>query len=266
MLAGRWRLGTRLGEGGHGTVYEAFEHGTPVAVKFLHSTRRLGARDLETRLARLAERMEAVAPIRHPALPTFLAWGADAERGTLYVVMERLHGRPADRLRLGDEALEGVAHHLLAGLEALHARAQLHGDIKPANILLEPDGRAVLADLALPVLPDEDAPFAEGVALGSPSWLAPECLHGEPASMAADIYALGQSLAELHLGRPLFALEGRGAGRLIALMERKRTAPAVDLPDASPALRELVRLATDPRPSRRPEARELLDPRSLSTP
>ena len=84
----------------------------------------------------------------------------------------------------------------------------MHRDVKPANILLGPDGRVVLADFGIAKAADSPALTISGVLLGSPSYLAPERARGGRAGPAADMWALGASLFAAVEGRPPFERDG----------------------------------------------------------
>src|SRR5258705_13442878 len=92
----------------------------------------------------------------------------------------------------------------LAAVRGVHGVGVVHRDVKPANILLGPQGRVVLADFGIAKADDSPALTASGVLLGSPSYLAPERARGGRADAAADLWALGASLYTAVEGRPPF--------------------------------------------------------------
>jgi len=97
---------------------------------------------------------------------------------------------------------------VLAALRAVHEAGVVHRDVKPANILLAPEDRVVLADFGIAKAADSPALTASGVLLGSPSYLAPERARGGRAGPAADLWALGASLFAAVEGRPPFERDG----------------------------------------------------------
>ena len=201
LLAGRYRVGGLLGRGGMANVYEGLDLRLqrPVAVKLLRPdmAAQPGVRRLFEEEARSAARLS------HPNAVAVFDTGED--RGRPFMVMERLPGETlADRIRRGpaDQTwLLGVAHDVLAALAAAHAAGLVHRDVKPGNILMGADGRAKVADFGIAKSLEA---FAYGPAdvtaanalVGTPAYLAPETLDGEPATPRSDIWALGAVLFE----------------------------------------------------------------------
>ena len=203
-LSGRfsdWRL---LGRGGMGVVYYAYDSllQRPVAIKLLlHS---LGDTDQLLREARHQAHVE------HPNIcPVFEVGEAE---GTAYVVMHYVAG--ASLLALGDKLPRGQLLALFARIARAahfaHQRGLVHGDIKPANMLLEvtPEGlHPWLVDFGMASALSEASP----VKGGTPAYIAPELLHGAPASPAGDIFSLGASLFHMLAGKPPEESQGLAA-------------------------------------------------------
>jgi serine/threonine-protein kinase len=211
-LAGRYRLDALIGAGGMATVYRA--HDTrldrDVAVKLL-STHLAADPVLAERFQREAR---ALAAFTHPAIVAVYDVGEEA--GDPFFVMELVEGETlADRLaRAGslppDEAA-AILTSVAQGLGALHARGLIHRDVKPHNILLAagpvPGAGARLADFGLVRGEAQRDLTAPGTAIGTMAYLAPEILAGEPATPAADVYALAAVAYETLTGRPPFPPE-----------------------------------------------------------
>ena len=120
-----------------------------------------------------------------------------------YVEGESLQQRLRRSALARDDALRLVAD-LAAGLDALHARRLIHRDVKPSNVLLTRQGHGLLTDFGLARGPAHTVLTKPGQIVGTPHYLAPEIIRGDPASPASDIYALGcLTHAALH-GRPPF--------------------------------------------------------------
>jgi eukaryotic-like serine/threonine-protein kinase len=202
--AGRYLLGPVVGEGATGVVYRATDGGHDVAVKLLRNHDPVAQRRFE-REAQLAAR----AASRHlvPVLDV----------GEGYIVMPFLTGGTlASRLDGGrtltlDETVD-LAAQLGKGLDALHACAVVHRDVKPTNVLFDEHAVAALADFGLARGADSTQLTREGQLVGTLPYLAPELIEGEAASPASDIYALGCVLYECLAGEPPFA--GRSAAEL----------------------------------------------------
>ena len=203
-LEGRYRLGAELGRGGFGAVFAAVdvETGRPAAVK--RSTRSALPEDAE----RIRREVALLAGLRHPNLVELYGVYRAAD-GTLALVYELLEGEtmaqrvarepPGTREALG--WVQGVA----AGLDALHARGVLHRDVKPANIMIEPQGRARLLDYGLARPDRPGATVTEtGVILGTPHFMAPEAIQGARPDRAGDLYSLAASTYWVLTGRVPF--------------------------------------------------------------
>ena len=217
-LVGRYRVATRLGEGGMGVVYAAHDEqlDRTVAIKMLKAATDDVARERFRREAR------AAASLNHPGICQVFEIGE--QDGELFIVMELLEGESlAARLTRGALPLsEAVSHALaiLTAVAALHARGFVHRDIKPSNIYLARHGIKLLdfglaavfesvADLTM-----ENRLTAAGAISGTPQYMSPEALGGGPVDSRADLHAVGAVLFEMASGKPPFS------GRSLAEMLR----------------------------------------------
>jgi len=161
---------------------------------------------------RFLKEARAVAAVQHPGICQIYDVGE--EDNTLFLVMELLEGEDlATRLRRGAlPALEarGLVLEVLAALEALHQSRIIHRDLKPSNLFLTSHGVKVLDfGLARVIGPAGDGEMMAaltlpGVVVGTPNYLAPECIRGEEADSSSDLYALGVVLYEMLSGRRAF--------------------------------------------------------------
>ena len=201
VLAGRYRVVGLLGRGGMGEVYRADDLtlGQSVAIKLLPE--RLD-RD-SAALARLLEEVRTARQVSHPNVCRVHDVGeVDGRR---FLSMEYIDGEDlsVQLRRIGhlpqDKGLE-IARQICAGLAAAHDRGVLHRDLKPANIMIDGRGRVRITDFGLATALGGDATRAGEVA-GTPVYMAPEQLEGQPLSIQSDLYALGLVLFELFTGR-----------------------------------------------------------------
>lgn len=206
LIDGRFELVAPLGSGGMGTVWRARDIALhrEVALKEVRPPDPATAAAQPGLADQLRERAvreaRALARLAHPHVVTIHhivepAQGAD---GHPWIVMElvkggSLHDRlasgplpPADVLRLGLD--------VLSALRAAHAEGVLHRDVKPANVLLRPDGAAVLTDFGIAALHGSTALTSTGVLIGSPEYIAPERVRGEEGLAASDLWSLGMLL------------------------------------------------------------------------
>ncbi|MFB4313100.1 serine/threonine-protein kinase [Actinomadura sp. 21ATH] len=206
VIAGRYRLVRRLGQGAMGVVWRARDEelGRDVAVKELLISERLGPEEREQAARRAMREARAAALLKHESIVTVHDVVIDGGRPC--IVMDLLPGRSLDAIvdeegPMPPDRAARVGLDILAALRVAHARGVLHRDVKPDNIFLRDDGRAVLTDFGLASL-EGDAPLTqEGYLVGSPSFMAPERVRREPSGPASDLWSLGATLYGLVEGR-----------------------------------------------------------------
>ena len=250
VLADRYELGALIGAGGAARVYAATDRHLErtVAVKVLDDAAARSA-DPAARERFLLESRTA-ARFDHPNLVT--VYDAGVDDGVLYLVMEHVAGATlaehvATHGALAPGSAAAIAGQVAEGLAAAHECGVLHRDVKPANILVEPSGRALLADFGIAKRLDdiEDALTSDGTVIGTPAFLAPEQATAGTLTAATDVYALGMVLHEMLTGWRPRGSAAASAWRNAPFDPRTRRA---DVPDA---LAAIVLRATDPDPARR---------------
>lgn len=245
VVDGRYRVVEHLATGGMGAVYRA-EHvdlGRPVALKVM-LPELSGDESLVARFKR-----EAVASSRigqHNIIDVF-DFGRTAD-GRFYFVMEFLDGQTLKTALRADGPFPvaravRVGQQLARAVAAAHRADVVHRDLKPENVMLlqrpgQPDFVKVLDFGVARLTADGPQMTAVGTVVGSPRYMAPEQVRGQPVTARADIYALGLILHELLNGRPTF--DGDSAATSMA-MQINATPPALR-PPAGPAPAELERL------------------------
>lgn len=203
VLAERYRIIGLIGRGGMGEVYRAddLKLGQAVALKFLPE--RLASD--RAWIDRFYSEVRLARQVSHPNVCR--VYDVGEIDGRHYLSMEYVDGEDlASLLRRigrigGDKGLE-IARQLCAGLAAAHDRGVLHRDLKPSNVMIDGRGRARVTDFGLAVSGDEQQ--AAGDVSGTPAYMAPEQLAGEPATVQSDLYALGLVLYELFTGKKAF--------------------------------------------------------------
>ncbi|MGE0712227.1 MAG: protein kinase [Planctomycetota bacterium] len=254
---GPYRLVRELGRGGMGVVHEV-EHeatGARYALKRLHP----GA-DPEER-ERFAREVEAQLLLDHSGLVRIFA--ADLARPDPYLVLELVPGGSlADRLRargpLSPSEARRLGLELADALAYLHEAGVLHRDLKPQNVLLDPDGRARLSDFGLARLRGSLTLTATGELLGTPAYMPPEqVLDSKGVDERADVYALGAVLYAALTGEPPF--RGGSALAVLDAVLRREPTPLLELAPGCPLdLAQVCARAMAKDPAARPQsAREL---------
>jgi tetratricopeptide (TPR) repeat protein/predicted Ser/Thr protein kinase len=270
---GRYHLVSRLGAGGMGVVWVARDPRLErtVAVKVLHEQRRRGgAAQARERLRREAL---ALARLAHPNVVSIYDVGMHERR--VFLTMEHVEGRTLDVWAQQQPSLPQVLEvfeQAAAGLAAVHDAGFVHRDFKPANVMIDRDGRVLVMDFGLARIHDpesvsehevsasssrwgiEGSPAfstvltGDGVVMGTPAYMAPEQHLGDEADARADQFAFCATLYELLLGHRPF--RGRNVEELAREKQHVRLEfeGRLRLPRAVQAL---LRRGLDPEPSRR---------------
>jgi tRNA A-37 threonylcarbamoyl transferase component Bud32 len=238
-----------LGEGGFAVVFLVRD----VALKRSLAVKVLSPDMItsKTVLDRFRREAETVAQLSHPNIvPLYFIGQRD---DLLYLAMQRIDGGSiADRLKREgklpiDDAVR-VASEVASALAHAHKRGVIHRDIKPANVLIDAEsGRSLVTDFGIARTADASNLTATGMMLGTPAYLSPEQVTGEPSDHRVDIYALGVMTYEMLAGRLPF----EGATPTAAMMKRLGGPPEpvnTLRPDVPPNVSDAIAraLAADP--------------------
>jgi serine/threonine protein kinase len=248
-----YRVASLLGVGGMGRVYKAIAgDDSPLALKLVREDL---ARDSVFRLrfdreARMAQRI-----INRHVVPVLDSGEHD---GVPYLVQRFIQGgslaQKLDReRRLEIEDALRICADVAEGLDAVFAAGLVHRDVKPANVLLELDGSALITDFGLAKDSDATRLTRTGQALGSLDYMAPEQIRGEEVGAPTDVYALGCVVFQCLCGAPPFA-GAHGMRVLWAQLQDQPPDPCAELPDAPRALGPAVLRALEKDPRARPQS------------
>jgi serine/threonine protein kinase len=254
LVLNRFLVERRIGSGGFGVVYEAWDGRLErsVAVKAIDS------RGVESK-RRVLREAQAAARLNHAGIVTLYEIGE--EEGSTLLVSELVDGDTLAVLSaegsLSDREIAEIGADLCEALDHAHSRSVVHRDIKPDNVIVSDDGdlRAKLMDFGIARLTDAAALTAPGDVVGTLAYMAPEQAEGRSAGPEADVYSLALMLYECWSGhnpnrRSTPAATARAIGARPRPLRRLR-------PDLPRSLSDVVDACLEPRPGRRPALEEL---------
>ncbi|NNF99287.1 MAG: serine/threonine protein kinase [Desulfobacteraceae bacterium] len=199
MKYGRYEIRDELGKGNMGVVYRAHDPQIDriVALKVLRSDR-VTSDDF---VARFLKEAKAIGRLSHGNIVTVYDVGKD--HGTVYIAMEYLRGKPFDQVmkieKLSIEKIIDIGVQIAETLAYAHDNGIVHRDIKPSNILLTDDGVVKLTDFGIAHIEDPTSTLQTlaGEILGTPVYMSPEQVNGQPVDGRSDLFSLGIILYEL---------------------------------------------------------------------
>jgi len=247
---GPYRLLGQIGEGGMGVVYMARDaSGQTVALKVLRSV----AAEEPMARRRLAREVETMQRVRSPYVAEVI--DADLAGGMPYIVTRYVPGRTLEQVviesgPLPPPTLARLACGLADALAAVHAAGVVHRDLKPSNVMLL-DELPVVIDFGIAQGPEATRLTMTGMFMGTPGYLAPEVIEGQPSSEASDVHAWAATVAFAATGHPPF-----GSGGYEAIFYRIVNGQP-DLTGAPASLLPLLTAALARDPGLRPPAAQL---------
>jgi serine/threonine protein kinase len=244
LIGERFRLEEKVGSGGMSSVYRAFDPTLErhVAIKLMHRDISNDADQLE----RFRREARAVAQLSHPNVVTVIDAGEDD--GAPFIVFEYVEGETLkDRIRRHGRlpVAEAVAYAVEIGraLECAHSHMLVHRDVKPQNVLIDPDGRAKVTDFGIARSLEAQGLTATGRVLGTTDYVSPEQALGHEVTAQSDIYSLGIVLYEMLTGEAPFKADTQVA---VAMKHVREPLPDVQRrrPEISAALASVVERST----------------------
>jgi eukaryotic-like serine/threonine-protein kinase len=254
VQVGRYEIVSTIGAGATSKVMRAFDPmiGRHVAIKLFSPQLATG----EGR-ERFIKEARVVGQISHPSIVALHDMGIDEATSTPYLVMEYIDGQPLDRiLEKGSvpfpRACAWIAD-VASALHVAHRKGIIHGDVKPANVLVTEDGKIKLTDFGMARLASRDT--KDTPLLGTPAYWCPEQIMGKPQDARSDIFSLGVVLYEMVTGKRPFDAES-----LQAICQKVMSATALppsQINTSLPAgLNELIASCLEKDPGRRRNSAE----------
>ena len=263
VIAGRYRLQAPIGRGAMGVVWRARDQllDRDVAVKEVQIAETLTDAERANAYQRTLREAKTAARLNHPAVVT--VYDVCEDEGRPWIVMQLVSAQSLDQVLAASGPLSPrraaeMARQLLSALSVAHAAGVMHRDVKPSNVLLGSDDRAVLTDFGIATFQGDPKLTQTGMVMGSPGFTAPERIRGEDASPASDLWSLGATL--------FAAVEGHGPferrGGAITTMSAIINEDAPEAPTAGalgPVIAALLRREPADRPDASAAARMIND-------
>src|SRR5215207_848017 len=240
VFANRYELREEIGRGGMADVYLAHDRllDRRVAVKVLLPESASDATNIE----RFRRKARAAAGLSHPHIVSVYAWGE--EDGASFIVMEYVPGQTLREIiqshgRLGPMDAARIAAEIADALSFAHANGVVHRDVKPANVLITPQGQVKVADFGIARAETGEPLTKTGAVLGTATYFSPEQAQGFPLDGRSDVYALGVVLYEMLTGEAPFTASSPVS---VAYKHVRETpaAPSTLVPDLPPAMDRIV--------------------------
>src|SRR5207248_3213447 len=263
VIAGRYRLQAPIGRGAMGVVWRARDQllDRDVAIKEVQIADSLTEEERATAFQRTLREAKTAARLNHPAVVTVYDVAEDG--GRPWIVMQLVHAQSLDQMLAASGPLSPwraaeMARQLLSALSVAHAAGVMHRDVKPSNVLLGSDDRAVLTDFGIATFADDPKLTQTGMVMGSPGFTAPERIRGEDASPASDLWSLGATIYAAVEGHGPFEQRGGAITTMSAIINED----APEAPTAGalgPVIAALLRREPADRPDASAAARMITD-------
>ena len=223
VIAGRYRLESPIGRGAMGVVWRAHDQllDREVAVKEVQIAETLTETEQAHAYQRTLREAKTAARLNHPAVVTVYDVAEDS--GRPWIVMQLVAAPSLDHVLAASGPLPPrrtaeAGRQLLSALAVAHAAGVLHRDVKPSNVLLGADDRAVLTDFGIATFSGDARLTQTGMVMGSPGFTAPERIRGADASPASDLWSLGATLFAAVEGHGPYARRGEAITTMSAII------------------------------------------------
>ncbi|CAD8174233.1 unnamed protein product [Paramecium octaurelia] len=195
-------IGQIIGEGGYGVVHKGKWLGQDVAIKSYGKRKSQGNLKYKLQMADFLKEVEVISNLRHPNIVLYM--GVCIRKQNYYLITEYLEeGSLFDHLHkkkthIDQKALMQIVEDIALGMNYLHGRKVMHCDLKSSNVLIDQNWNVKLCDFGLSKINKKiDHKVNKGARIGTPNWMAPEIMRGEPYQEKSDIYSFGMILWEI---------------------------------------------------------------------
>jgi serine/threonine-protein kinase len=209
---GRYQILSELGRGAMGVVYRALDPAInrPVAIKTIKLAEFSDQVEREHLRERLVREAQSAGILSHPNIVTVYDVGEEGD--VTYIAMEFVNGSSLEKLLLAPQPPDSqrvltILQQTAAALDFAHKKGIVHRDVKPANIMLDEDGTAKIADFGVAKIAQSQQMTQTGMVLGTPNYMSPEQVQGKPVDGHADQFSLGVAAYEMLTGEKPFAAE-----------------------------------------------------------
>jgi len=263
VIAGRYRLEAPVGRGAMGVVWRARDQllDRDVAVKEVRIADTLTESERANAYQRTLREAKTAARLNHPGVVT--VYDVAEDEGRPWIVMQLVSALSLDQVLatsgpLSPRRTAEVGRQLLDALSVAHAAGVMHRDVKPSNVLLARDDRAVLTDFGIATFTGDPRLTQTGMVMGSPGYTAPERIRGEDATPASDLWSLGATLFAAVEGHGPFEQRGGAVTTMSAIINED--APTAATAGAlGPVIAALLRREPADRPDAITAARMMTD-------
>src|SRR5579864_3757086 len=232
VIAGRYRLEAPIGRGAMGVVWRARDQllVRDVALKEVQIAETLTEDERVNAYQRTLREAKTAARLNHPGVVT--VYDVAEDEGRPWIIMQLVSAQSLDQVLstsgpLSPRRTAEMGRQLLAALSSAHAAGVMHRDVKPSNVLLGKDDRAVLTDFGIATFAGDTRLTQTGMVMGSPGFTAPERIRGEDATPASDLWSLGATLYASVEGHGPFEQRGGAVTTMSAIInEDAPPAPA----------------------------------------
>jgi serine/threonine protein kinase len=263
VIAGRYRLDAPIGRGAMGVVWRARDQllDRDVAIKEVQIAETLTDEEKANAFQRTLREAKTAARLNHPGVVTVYDVAEDGDRP--WIVMQLVSAQSLDQVLatsgpLSPRRTAEMGRQLLSALRVAHAAGVMHRDVKPSNVLLGRDDRAVLTDFGIATLQGDPRLTQTGMVMGSPGFTAPERIRGEDATPASDLWSLGATLFAAVEGHGPFEQRG-GAITTMSAIINEDAPPAASAGALAPVIATLLRREPSDRPDAATAARMITD-------